>query len=214
MGCRTCGLSICSPAIPARVVGRVSGPGAAPGRVLAVALNGVIRATTRTHQDRNSVRFSAMLPEDAFVSGRNSIDVFEVVEPGSSLLRIPTNTQERFSLIAGLVGGDGHALPPASDLRGQLERVELLYEGLSVSGWADVSPAEAPVARVVVFGGDRLLYVGRPTTYRPDAQRSTRLPPVGFEIRIPLPSGPIDPAAVRVFVVTATGSSGELTRPQ
>jgi hypothetical protein len=66
--------------LPAHVIGRLRGPRPG-GRVVAVALNDVIVATAPTYPPLGKIRFgfSAMLPPDAFVKGRNRLEVFEVV---------------------------------------------------------------------------------------------------------------------------------------
>ncbi|MCK5504447.1 MAG: hypothetical protein KAJ10_04760, partial [Thermodesulfovibrionia bacterium] len=49
---------------------------------LAVSVNGVIQAVTRTYTKKGIIKFSALVPEHAFHAGRNEIDVF-VVNAGS-----------------------------------------------------------------------------------------------------------------------------------
>jgi hypothetical protein len=200
--------------LPARVVGRLTGPGALPGRHLAIGLNGLIRATTETSRDGHVIRFSAMVPEEAFLHGVNRLEVLEIAEDGSSLLPIPALSWERFSWAGGLVGGDGRVIPAATGFRGQLERVEQLYQGLSIRGWANASPTDGPIIAVAVFRDDELLYVGHPIHYRTDVSTPGGLPPVGVEVRLPLRSGIVDPSTVRVFAVTASRSAGELARPR
>lgn len=66
--------------IPAHVIGRLRGarPG---GRILALALNGAVVGTAPTYPPLGKLGFgfAAMLPPDAFVRGRNRLEIFEVV---------------------------------------------------------------------------------------------------------------------------------------
>jgi len=62
--------------VPARLAGELSGARARAGMKLVIALNGRIRAATRTYVTRGRVRFSAMLPPSRLRSGRNTVEVF------------------------------------------------------------------------------------------------------------------------------------------
>ena len=66
--------------VPAHLVGRLAGPRPG-GRVVALAVDGVIAATAPTYRPLGKLRFSfaAMLPPDVFRRGRNRVEVFEVV---------------------------------------------------------------------------------------------------------------------------------------
>ncbi|MEE8475460.1 MAG: sulfatase-like hydrolase/transferase [Myxococcota bacterium] len=68
--------------VPAHVSGSLSGPDATgPPLDLAIAVNGTIRAVTRSHGHANPpIRFEAMLPEGAFRKGANRVEVFLVAE--------------------------------------------------------------------------------------------------------------------------------------
>jgi hypothetical protein len=69
--------------IPAHVTGWLRGARPA-GRILAFALNGTIVATAPSCPPLGASRinFSAMLPEDRFVQGRNSLAVYELTGSG------------------------------------------------------------------------------------------------------------------------------------
>jgi len=65
--------------VPAHITGVLSGGGDPEALELAVAVNGVIRAVTRSfRQGPNTRGFSAMVPESAFVPGQNKVEVFTV----------------------------------------------------------------------------------------------------------------------------------------
>ena len=67
---------------------RLGGDAIKPGTELAFALNGRVAATGTSFQPvgRYDVEFTALLPADAFVKGRNKLDIFRV--QGDSLTRI------------------------------------------------------------------------------------------------------------------------------
>jgi len=63
--------------IPARVGGRLRGP-VDGDEVIAVGVNGVIAAVTRSYEDDGVVSFLAMVHPSHFVDGENGINLFEV----------------------------------------------------------------------------------------------------------------------------------------
>jgi len=79
--------------LPAFVQGEIEpgeGPPLSPGAPLAVAVNGVVRATTRIHAGAEGVlSFAALLPEEALAVGDNAIEVF-LLGPGSALVELGT----------------------------------------------------------------------------------------------------------------------------
>lgn len=87
--------------VPCHVIGRLEpGDGGAieaeETSTLAVAVNGVIRAVTRSYRTEDGERFSAVVPEASFRTGANQIEVvrFEVDEVvGRKLVRIPTGRE-------------------------------------------------------------------------------------------------------------------------
>jgi hypothetical protein len=74
-------------AVPAHVRGRLSDK-VAPGTPLAYGLNGRIVATGTSFKPvgRYGVEFTALLPADAFVAGRNKLDIYKI--DGDQLTRI------------------------------------------------------------------------------------------------------------------------------
>jgi hypothetical protein len=71
--------------VPAHVIGRVK-DGGAPGRDIAVAVNGRVAAVGNTFTlatGQEGELLSVMVPETVFRPGRNSVDVYEVSSAGS-----------------------------------------------------------------------------------------------------------------------------------
>jgi hypothetical protein len=73
--------------VPVHVQGTVVGPAARDVREIAVAVNGVVEATTRTVSSDGEMRFSALVPESQLRRGANRIELYEI-SPGPRLARI------------------------------------------------------------------------------------------------------------------------------
>jgi hypothetical protein len=61
-------------------MGSITGPGAAPDKAVALALNGRVVATTRTYREGSAIRYSAMAPESALRPGRNDVGLFWITK--------------------------------------------------------------------------------------------------------------------------------------
>jgi Sulfatase len=66
------------PFVPSPLHGHVEGDGARTGRTLAVAVNGTIATLTTIFRASGEQRFSALAPESAFRTGRNTVEFFWV----------------------------------------------------------------------------------------------------------------------------------------
>jgi hypothetical protein len=66
--------------VPVHVKGEVFAPATDPARKLAIAVDGRVRATTETWRGLGRTRFLGLLPEEALSSGRNLVEVYEIVE--------------------------------------------------------------------------------------------------------------------------------------
>jgi hypothetical protein len=71
--------------VPAFVTGRL-GPREPPGQALAIAVDGRIRATTRSYRHAGATRFAAVVPPSALGPGAHAIDVYAIA-PGARPLR-------------------------------------------------------------------------------------------------------------------------------
>ncbi len=100
--------------VPARVVGEVQLPGRARGGLeLAVAVNGTVRAVTRSyfhHQGR--ALFTAMVPESAFSLGPQRLEVFTIDGDGDAPRLIPTTAAPRPSWSRRMLSRMGEILTP------------------------------------------------------------------------------------------------------
>ena len=66
-----------------RVLGRVPQP-------FAVAVNGLIVATTRMYQERGASMFGTMIPESAIRAGHNDVEIFLIERTGGTTTLITT----------------------------------------------------------------------------------------------------------------------------
>ncbi len=67
--------------VPALIAGRIARARDVVGPLdLAIALNGVIRATTRTLAESNELAFSALVAEESLRTGDNKVEVFALFE--------------------------------------------------------------------------------------------------------------------------------------
>ena len=90
-GSRLADVDLSSGVIPARIAGTLEGEGARGGLALAVALNGRIAATTRSYEDGDAVRFSALVPEAALRDGANDVGVFLSAKRRGALVLEPVH---------------------------------------------------------------------------------------------------------------------------
>jgi hypothetical protein len=217
--------------VPSSVRGVAHLPKGTPGPVdLAVAVNGVIRGVVRTWDVGGTARWSALVPETAFVAGSNRVEVFVVSadEEGHAGLERTTGGPGAPSpayALAGprrrgetLVTPDGRAvaLVPKA-VRGCLDVVNLENRCVGFAGWAaDVANAEIPEA-VVVLADGKFFHAGRVNACRPDVRDVYGKPALvdsGFSFAFPLErfQGLGNPE-VRLFAVAKTGVASELSYP-
>jgi hypothetical protein len=75
--------------LPAYVRGRLTGPEAAAGTIVAFALNGVVVATTHAYREDGRTRFTATLPPWSYGSGRKTLRLFIARSPTAPLRGVP-----------------------------------------------------------------------------------------------------------------------------
>jgi hypothetical protein len=150
--------------VPAHIVGHVQSQAVfaeheAP-RYLAVAINGVIRATTRTYRiSGHYAFFAAMVPEASFASGANNVEVMLVAGPTSSPVLTPINLGEELTfrlesdargVPQQIIASDGRRISVVEDaLAG-----EVTISALDFKGWAADVDNGVPAGSVLVFRAD------------------------------------------------------------
>jgi hypothetical protein len=188
--------------IPSFIEGSLDG---ASGTVdLAIAFNGRVAAVTKTFDQHGQTRFSAMVPEEAFRNGRNTVEVF-AIEASGALARV-RGSDVGFSLVGGgqAVQVGDRRVPVGATLRGEV-RAKRKSTGWVFSGFAAKRDTNKRVDTLVVFVGDRAIYVGRAENLKPHAiLGEPELGKTGFEFELP-PSLLPKPGGerVRVFALRA-----------
>jgi hypothetical protein len=181
--------------IPAHIAGRLfpSKQPAAP-RHLAIVVNDVIRATTRTYLNQGVYdAFTAMVPEGSFVSGRNLVSVFLIDDhetvPRLTPLPLSSSTTYRLEVSAGsqqwLVTSDGRRI----DVKPGVIEGEVVLRTVPLSGWAVDTAERRPAEAVVVLSSnDNFLCAARTERPRPGIASRFGLPAsslCGFSFVLP-----------------------------
>ena len=188
--------------LPSFVEGRASG--LREGQPLAVAVNGRIAATTRTFEFHDELRFAAFVPEQTLRRGKNTVEVFAIRGRTLEQLR---GTTVRLTLRAGervIVRSNGrHVQIRPGSIRGTVQ-VQRRPTGYEFSGSASPHGKPKRVDTLVVFVGDRSVFVGRHNDLRPQSILGQRdLGRAGFTFELPpglLPEQGSD-TPVRVFAI-------------
>jgi len=181
--------------LPAHIVGAMRAPQPTQERLpLAVAINGVIRATTETYGHRNGVaHFSALTPEEAWNPGRNLVEIFivrgtpETAQLQTTRLAATTNYQlevtsaGRVKAISDSRGGQLRVEPGV--LQGEIDLRRLVAQG-----WAADLDAGKPAETLLVFRNTEFLFstsVGLPRPGIAKRERNEDLSHCGFRFTLP-----------------------------
>ena len=208
--------------VPGFVHGTLSGDvDAAP--YLAIALNGVVRTVVEAFDvlgDR--ARFSAILPDTAFVSGFNDLEVFGISGPAESpsIRRVEVEGQRKFEMerasngrVTRLVDSEGLSwrMEERAPIFGFVDGASWHDSGLPgggtdlhLAGWAIDGIDSKPAERVVVFVNDVFAGTVEINQERPDIEDGYEIPEVlvsGFTSRLSqfLPAANLE---VRAFALS------------
>jgi len=209
------------------ITGLFTSPVSAP-HVLAVSVNGVVQAVTQTspllHEGRD---FAALVARKAFRPGRNTVELFSVVELGgrTSLRRCRSETHSSYRLVPSperqeeaLLSPDGNHLPVGgSDVYGQVRSgANQESSTVYVRGFAlDVKRAQ-PVQSVLIFANEELLHSGKTRIMRADVSRRFGESSMtsGFEFEFSRDSfSDLAATRIRVFGVSDPSGASELNYP-
>ncbi len=174
---------------------------------LAIALNGSIAAVTWTFAEHGQTRFSALVPGQALRDGRNAVEVFviEVVGGAPRLARLAGSEVSLTLRDGGAAIQSGARRIPVrpGSLRGSVHATRE-PAGWVFTGFAAQRRRNERVDAIIVFVGDRAIYVGRADNLKPQAiLGQPELGKTGFEFELP-PSLLPEPAtgrAVRVYAL-------------
>jgi hypothetical protein len=190
---------------------------------LAIALNGIIRATTTTSPwgDKNAF-FTVLLSEAAFQQGLNELEVYLVegrsADGGAQLTRVPIANLRNITLRSGKGGGEYLLVngtreypvqPPES--YGFLDSFFLNESTGFVTGWAFDKTVQTPVQSVVLFSGKEMIATAKPGIERPDLVPFVKTEKArfsGFQFEIPLYA--LTGEKLRAFALTKNGTAFEL----
>ncbi len=160
--------------IPARVRGTlVSAPEQKQQWRIAIAINDKIGAVTRVYRDENGAnRFSAMLPEQFFIQGKNRMQLYLIKEDSNrktqllaqeaSLHTIPSYRLENSGDKALLqqLNPDQQFPIVKNRLKGKLELFQQGDGSVELFGWALDIANKTAVKELVVFHNNRFIHVG------------------------------------------------------
>jgi len=183
---------------------------------LAIAVNGTIRAVTRTYSELGSTKFAALVPEDSLRAGANDVRIFAVVNAGARLVLeelrrgdVTFTLEARAKPVIESSDEATISVEPKA-LSGEVRAAWNAGTG-SFDGWAADLAAQQAAERIVVFVDGRSVYVGRTGKSRRDLRTRYGVWKAGFFFRLPesvLPA-PGGDHQVRVFAMLG-GKASEL----
>ena len=205
---------------PALVTGRVYSE-TEESQDLAVAVNGVIQAVTRTYREGKATRFSAMVSEASFRAGNNNVEILALRgNPGDAprLSRVPMKdspyTLDRTPDPSGAVirSADGEIFTTGTrNIDSRVNRGFVRPEVIVFRGWAaDVETAE-PAAAILIFENDEYRFSGRPTKIRRTSGGGRAVQRSGFVLMVPKSVfSDLESAEIRLFALFDGGDASEL----
>ena len=219
-----------APFVPAQITGCITTARPIESTMnLAVSVNGIIRAVTRTYPVEGSIHeWSAIVPELSFRPGKNDIEVFHLAQDTGRLHIKGTRKKSAVTyFLSGpgaqngetIITSEGKSIPviPGA-LVGFVDRAGISNDRVKFSGWAaDIKNSELPEA-IVIFVNEKFVHSGRTCTGRPDvvkAHGDATLQRSGFAYALLLEDFKgINNPEVRVFAVSQKGIASELHYPQ
>ena len=209
--------------VPALVEGSVTG-GAIHGHeaVVAVAINGVVRAVAPLASSGQQGAFQTVVSEASFINGQNDLQILLVDGPEDHPVARAVSLTESASRLVSTDGNEqleiaGQRVPVRSgDVVGFVDRTSRSDMGnyLSVLGWV-LDPSHGGLPDILVLADGKKVGSATPTGDRPDVAAATGDPEggrSGFAVRVPL--GALAGArALRVFAISRRGVASELGYP-
>lgn len=213
-------VSLQSGSVPALVHGVVADDSPPSQPVdLAIAVNGIVRAVTRTAKWNNSPHFfSTLVPDAAFHDGANRLEVLAIERsgPGLRLSPVPSPLPTGLRIQAGpsgeqLVANGGMVAALRPHIGGTIDRVDETANSLILHGWAADTKTARDLRAVIAFSGGSAIAFAFPGGDRPDviaALGLSRPAKTGFGLSIQRTDVRAD--GVRVFGLTLEDEAGEL----
>jgi hypothetical protein len=157
--------------IPSQVSGTIQSAGPNLNPDLAIVINGSIQAVTEMNTgSENTYRFSAMVPEQSFKNGANSVSVFLISTDldGNIELLAGHKQPEQFSTESDLrawvlaegeiVGGEKQIPIKPEKFEGMLEYARVDGGTIEFFGWAMDVWARDAVDKIVIFENGQYVY--------------------------------------------------------
>ncbi|MCP4663441.1 MAG: sulfatase-like hydrolase/transferase, partial [bacterium] len=191
---------------------------------LAVAVNGTLYATARTFASApDDLQFTALVPDRAFRSGDNRVEVFRVRRGGPEpvLERLSSSGGSAYALVKDSQGRvvsirrDERTIRIRADaIRGYMDTPSITAGRVSISGWAVDLTAAAPPEQILVFHQGELVYAGTTSMVRDGVTVSLGLSkPIrsAFRFSIPLSKVPeLARSGVQLFALSQNGVASPL----
>ncbi len=217
-------VDLSGPMLPAHITGEFDSDTMTGDVHLAVAVNGVVRAVTRSYRDDEKARFSAMIPPDSLIAGSNRLELFAIALGIGEMPRLARLSQGRqiyrlgravSGYVEAIMSPDGRTIPVRRNiLTGRvLGGVEPNGE-MKIRGWAtDSETGEFPES-FVFFANGEFLFAGQPNRDRRgivDKAGRRREASVGFNYVLPtrLLSDTENPD-IRIFALLPGGYASEM----
>lgn len=214
--------------LPVQITGRlIKGRGGDVPLSLAVSVNGTIHAVTETFSNKKyEAKFAAIVPETAFRSGRNEVEVFIISGRNGQprIMRAKNEAASAYWLSAEgeknkiINSSDGNVIPVAPDaVQGSFALMKAGGGQLDISGWAaDIKNFE-PADAILVFVNGEFFFKGRPQLHSPglvNVYGMDSLSWSGYKFLLPFKEGKEGSPEVRVFAVSKRGVASELLPPK
>lgn len=190
---------------------------------LAIAVNGVIHATTRaTPAPPEGMLFEALIPETAFQEGDNTVTVYRVEQGESAprLYALSSPDQLRASRVTlpatqqqVVHAGDKGVIPlVAGSVTGYVDVVNEGKNSVELIGWAvDVANNKAAQTLLVLVDDDVVFSARHTRMPRKDIAASRGIPDAGYRIEVPRAALKLDSdPVISVIAVTDYASATEL----
>ncbi|MEE2822444.1 MAG: sulfatase-like hydrolase/transferase [Acidobacteriota bacterium] len=216
--------------VPAQITGRiVSNSDSKHSLDLAISVNNTIRAITRSSsQFAADEEFSAVVPESAFRSGENDVEVFVVIDVNGKpwLASTKEAPEVEFSISLSdqlgemLISSNGKRIPvKVKDLSGWVgARIDDETDRVEIRGWAVDQKQLSVPSVILVFRDEELLYSGKTSVARPEIATefgSEALLNSGFLYEFPVEEfDELAHTELRVFAVSDRDSASELGHPE
>jgi len=177
--------------LPAHANGRLQWPGHDDAG-LAFVLNGKVANVSKAYADKGTWKFSAMLPESGFRNGKNTIEIFGLIDKGNGFELVrgaDTNDRTQFGWdevhdtprdSAGLL------IPDTQGIEGVIDYVSRGVDAVEVVGWAIDTAQSRVVEAVLIFDGSELIWQGNTHMLREETHAFNVVIEIGFNAVLPL----------------------------